>query len=71
MYFIWEFLLVIIKPQLNVIWQHQGMWKVTKKTDYSLAVQRLGLRALTAKGPGSVPGQGTKIPQAVQCGQNK
>ena len=30
-------------------------------------VQWLGLCALTAKGPGSVFGQGTKIPQAAQC----
>ena len=29
-------------------------------------VQRLGLRAFTAEGPGSIPGQGTKIPRAVQ-----
>ena len=28
-------------------------------------VQQLGLRASTAKGPGSTPGQGTKISQAV------
>ena len=27
--------------------------------------------ALTAEDQGSIPGQGTKIPQAVQCGQNK
>ena len=31
----------------------------------SLAVQGLGLCALTAQSPGSIPGQGTKIPQAV------
>ena len=37
----------------------------------SLAVQRLGLQALTAKGPGSIPGQGTKIPQAMWSGQKK
>ena len=30
----------------------------------SLAVQWLGLRASTAGGPGLIPGQGTKIPQA-------
>ena len=28
----------------------------------SLAVQWLGFRAFTAVGPGSIPGQGTKIP---------
>ena len=30
----------------------------------SLVVQWLGLGAFTAKGPGSIPGQGTKISQA-------
>ena len=33
-----------------------------------LAVQWLGLHAFTAKGVGSVPGQGTKIPQAAWQG---
>ena len=32
----------------------------------SLAVQWLGLSAFTAEGLGSVPGQGTKILQAVR-----
>ena len=32
----------------------------------SLAVQWLGLCALTAEGPGSVLGEGTKIPEAVR-----
>ena len=31
----------------------------------SLAVQWLGLYAFTAVGTGSIPGQGTKIPQAI------
>ena len=31
----------------------------------SLAVQWLGLQAFTAEGVGSIPGWGTKIPQAV------
>ena len=35
----------------------------------SLVVKWLGLRAFTAKGQGSIPGQGTKIPQAVWCSQ--
>ena len=29
----------------------------------------MGLCAFTAEGPGSIPGQGTKIPQTAQCGQ--
>ena len=32
-----------------------------------LVVQWLGLCTLTAEGPGSIPGQGTKILQAAQC----
>ena len=35
----------------------------------SLVVQWLGLHAFTAEDLGSIPGQGTKIPQAMQCGQ--
>ena len=38
-------------------------------SETSMAVQWFGLRALTAKGPGLIPGQVTKIPQATQCGQ--
>ena len=37
----------------------------------SLAVQRLGLGAFTAVGPGSIPGQGTKILHAAYCVQKK
>ena len=37
----------------------------------SLAVQWLGLGAFTAVGLGSIPGPGTKIPQAAQCGWKK
>ena len=37
----------------------------------SLAVQWLGLGAFSAKGPGSIPGRGTKIPQAVQRSQKQ
>ena len=34
-------------------------------------VQWLGLGTLTAKGASSVPGQGTKIPQAEQLSQKE
>ena len=34
-------------------------------------VRWLGFHALTAEGPGSIPGQGTKIPQAAWCGKKK
>ena len=37
----------------------------------SLEVQWLGLCALTAEGPSSMPGWGTKIPQAAWHGQKK
>ena len=37
----------------------------------SLAVQWLGLRASTAGGTGSIPGQGTKIPHAMVCPKKK
>ena len=37
----------------------------------SLAVQWLAVWAFTAKGLGSISGQGTKLPQAPQLGQKK
>ena len=37
----------------------------------SLAVQWLGLRTLTAEAPGSIPGWGTKIPQASRSKKNE
>ena len=37
----------------------------------SLVVQRLGLSAFTALGPGSIPGRETKILQATWCSLNK
>ena len=37
----------------------------------SLVVQWLGLHALTAKGLCTIPGQGTKIPQAAWCSQKE
>ena len=37
----------------------------------SLAVQWLRFGAFIARGLGSVPGQGTKIPQASLCSQKK
>ena len=43
--------------------------KCIKNTGNSLAVQWLGLCALTAAGQGSIPGWGTKIPQARWCSQ--
>ena len=37
----------------------------------SLEVQQLGLQAFPTLGTGLIPGQGTKIPQAVWHGQKK
>ena len=37
----------------------------------SLAVQWLGLHAFTAENMGSIPGRGTKIPQAAWHGQER
>ena len=37
----------------------------------SLVVQWLGFHALTAEGLGSIPDQGTKMPQAAQHGQGR
>ena len=37
----------------------------------SLVVQWLGHYALTAKSLGSIPGRGTKIPQATWCSQKR
>ena len=37
----------------------------------SLVVQWLRLQACTAGGTDSIPGQGTKIPHAAQCGRKK
>ena len=41
----------------------------TKISRNSLEVQGLGFSTVTAGGPGLLPGQGTKILQAVQHGQ--
>ena len=37
----------------------------------SLVVQWLGLQTFIAEDVGSVLGRGTKIPQAMQCSENK
>ena len=45
-------------------------WEDTITKNF-LVVQWLGLQAFTAEGPSSIPSQGTKIPQIVQCYQKK
>ena len=44
-------------------------FKKKKPPGTPLVVQWLGLHDLTAKGLGSIPGQGTKIPQDAQHGK--
>ena len=52
-------------------------WRVSESriearvTGPSLGVQWLGLRASTAAGAGSIPGLGTKIPQAARPKKKK
>ena len=61
------------KQRTTGVWM-QSTWKEMKKNRKwrnSLVVQSLGLCAFTAKGPGSIPGQGTKMSQARQCSQKK
>lgn len=48
---------------------HQGFSWLSKPN--TLAVQWLGLGAFFAKGPGSIPGLGAKILQAMQSSQRK
>ena len=42
-----------------------------RESGNSLAVQWLGLSAFIAEGPGSIPGWGMKIPQALRHSQKK
>jgi len=44
---------------------------VRSLTVNSPAAQRVGLCSLTAEGLGSIPGQGTKIPQTTSGGQKR
>ena len=54
--------------QMGKWWYHQSRELIQGN---SLAVQWSGHRAFTAKGPGSIPGQGTNIPQAAWCSKKK
>ena len=49
--------------KLNSHWTLKTIWKGKQRT--SLEVQWLGLHAFTAKDASSIPGPGTKIPQAT------
>ena len=62
-----------------MLFKVMGLDPITLESEYrkrrgpgtSLAVQQLELCAFTAKGPGSIPGGGTKIPKAVLHDQKK
>ena len=47
------------------------MMKTKRYVGNSLVIQWLGLHASIAEGTGSIPGQGTKSPQATWHGQKK
>ena len=55
----------------GILDQNFGLDYRVENEGNSLAVPWLGLRAFTAEGPGSVPGWGTKIPQALWHSQKK
>ena len=62
------------KQTYHYIFEIKTGWKWGTKTPVfgnSLAVQWLGLCTFTAEVPGSTPGWGTNIPQAVQRGKKK
>ena len=46
----------------------KGIRNKVQRRDF-LGLKWVRLHASTAGGVGSIPGQGTKIPQAMQCGQ--
>ena len=57
-----------------MVWKKLSKGNFIHKSDFLgtyLVVQWLGLHAFTAKGAGSLPGQGTKITQDVWHSQKK
>ena len=62
-------LLLLITGVTAIIWRQpqnpSPLYFKVGDLGSSLVVQWLGLCAFTALGPGSIPGQGTKIPQAI------
>ena len=56
---------------LNYYCENGGKFYMVKlfSQGNSLAVQWSGLRTFTAEGAGSIPGRGTKVPQAVWYSQ--
>ena len=60
-----------INEQKENINRERNLKTEKKKKKEIQEFPRLGLCTSTARGLGLIPGQGTKIPQAVWCGQNK
>ena len=60
---------LIMLYTLNLYSAECQLYLKTGRKGNSLAVQWLELRTCTAEGPGSILGQGTKIPQAAPRGQ--
>ena len=61
----------ILSNFLSIEDKRQNSKHRSNRRGNSLAVQCLGLCAFTAEGAGSIPGWGTKIPQASRCGQKE
>ena len=57
----------LVQPLWRTVWRFLKKLKIGN----SLVIQWLGLHIVTAKGPGSIPGGGTKIPQAAWHSQKK
>ena len=64
-----------MKAEINELRNQKTIAPSSKSKSYffgkSLVVQWLRLHVVTAKGRGSIPGWGIKIPQATQCIQKK
>ena len=55
----------------KLISENDTYYKANAVDGNSQSVWWLGLHASTARGPGSLPGRGTKILQAARCGPKK
>ena len=75
--------MVDINPTISIITLNvNGVNTPIKRQTLTEWIKKQGLREFSGgsvvktprfhcQGPGSIPGQGAKIPQATQCGQNK
>ena len=60
-----------LSPAIHKCWDDHKPKLKAKTIGISLAVQWLRLCPSTAEDAGSIPGQGTKIPHAIQCDHKK